>query len=198
MKRREFIAGALLGAMVRHAQAQQSGKVYHIVIVHPSTPKHEMKEEYRTLFERLRQLGYVEGKNLVVEIYSGEGRTEYYAELASYAVRSNPDLIFTVTAYMLRHFKAATVTTPIIGITADPVAFGIVPSLARPGSNITGVVVDAGIELWGKRLALLKEAVPKLSTVSFVASRAAWEAPPGAAMRKAAEAMGISLVGSVL
>jgi putative ABC transport system substrate-binding protein len=93
-------------------------------------------------FGELRRLGYVEGKNLVVERYSGEGRVERFPELASNVVRRNPDLIYTISGDTLLAFKAATTTIPIMGLTDDPVALGIVPSLSRPGGNITGSSVD--------------------------------------------------------
>ena len=93
MRRREFIAGLLLMATVQCAQAQQAGKVYRIAFVHPSHPG----PWYRAFFAELRQLGYIEGQNLVVERYSGEGQTDRHAELAREVVRSEPDLIFVVT-----------------------------------------------------------------------------------------------------
>jgi putative tryptophan/tyrosine transport system substrate-binding protein len=87
MKRREFIAGLLFAAVTPHVQAQQPAKVYRIAIVHPSNPIKEMSETgtlstYKVLFGELRRLGYIEGKNLIVERYSGEGNTAHYAELA--------------------------------------------------------------------------------------------------------------------
>jgi putative ABC transport system substrate-binding protein len=85
------------------------------------------------LFKELRQLGYVEGQNVVIERYSGAGQTEqHYSELANEVVRYKPDVILTITARMVRNFKAATTVIPIVGLMADPVAFGIVESLARP------------------------------------------------------------------
>ena len=113
---------------------------------------------YRVFFEELSRLGYVEGQNLVVERYSGEGRIEDYADMARDVVNTHPDLIFSRTTRLALNFKAATTTIPIVISTADPIAGGVVSSLARPGGNITGVSVDAGIDVLGKRLALLLEA----------------------------------------
>ncbi len=173
MRRREFITGLLLVATVLRAQAQQHAKSYRIAIVVPSTPIAAISEKGRTgwpaFFQELRRLGYVEGQNLVVERYSGEGRTEGYADLARDVVRLNPDAIFGVAVAMVRNLKAATTTIPVVGLVGDPVGLGLVTNLARPGANITGVSLDAGIEIWGKRLEILKDATQSLSRVGFLA-----------------------------
>jgi ABC-type uncharacterized transport system substrate-binding protein len=96
---------------------------------------------------------------------------------------------------LVLNFKAATATIPIVGLTADPVVAGIVSNLARPGANITGVSADAGYEVWGKRLELLRDVSPGISRVGYLASRAVWESPYGAAVRSAAETLGVSLFG---
>jgi putative ABC transport system substrate-binding protein len=153
---------------------------------------------YKALFGELRRLGYIEGQNLIVERYSGEGQTAHYAELASEVVRQQPDVIFAVSGRMVRNFKAATATIPIVGSMADPVAFGIVSSLARPGGNITGVSDDAGLEIWGKRLQLLRELIPATSRVGFLVSRDLAGLSEGAAMREAAQQAGIFLVRPTL
>jgi putative ABC transport system substrate-binding protein len=202
MRRREFIAGLLLAGTMQRVQAQQPAKVYRIAVVSPAVPVAEMTETsplraYRALFTELRRLGYVEGHNLVVERYSGEGRTEHYAELARQVVRLKPDLIQATSIVMVQHFKAATATIPIVGLTGYPVEAGLVASLARPGGNITGVSVDAGIEIWSKRIEYLKETVPSASRVGFLAIPFAWE-HAGRVLREAAPAMGMSLVGTPL
>jgi putative ABC transport system substrate-binding protein len=165
-------------------------------------PLNDMNEtgsvRYRAFFQRLRQLGYVEGQNLLVGRYSGEGQTEHFGELAHQVVRANPDVIFVTTFRVAHDFKAATDTIPIVASGGDPVAFGIATSLARPGGNITGVTVDAGMEISGKYLELLRELVPSVSRVAFLASRGMWESGYGAVNRDAAERMKISLVGTPL
>ena len=119
-------------------------------------------------FEELRKRGYVEGQNLTVELYSGRGQTERYAPLAAEVVSRNPDVILTFTSRMLRHFKEATATIPVVGTTADPVVLGLVPSLARPGGNLTGVVTAAGLVIWDKRLEIVREIFPQARRVGFV------------------------------
>jgi ABC-type uncharacterized transport system substrate-binding protein len=203
MRRREFIAGLLVAATTVRTQAQQSEKVYHIAIVHPSAAVADLSEtgtpRFVAFFKELRRLGYVEGQNIVVERYSGAGRTEHYSELASEVVGQKPDLILTIRSRMVQHFKAATATIPVIGLMADPVPMGIVDSLARPGGNITGICTDSGPEVIGKRLELLREAVPRMSKGGFLASRRVWEGPFGiAALQPAAERIGISIIGPPL
>jgi putative ABC transport system substrate-binding protein len=135
----------------------------------------------------------------VVELYSGEGNRERYAELAREVVQGKPDLIFAQSVALGRGLQSATGTIPIVLTTADPVAYGFAASLARPGGNITGVSVDAALEIWSKRLALLKEAVPTLSRVACLAwTHAGWDAPDVRALREAAQQMGVSLVGALL
>jgi len=203
MRRREFIAGLLVAATTVRTQAQQSEKVYHIAIVHPSAAVADLSEtgtpRFVAFFKELRRLGYVEGQNIVVERYSGAGRTEHYSELASEVVGQKPDLILTIRSRMVQHFKAATATIPVIGLMADPVPMGIVDSLARPGGNITGICTDSGPEVIGKRLELLREAVPRMFKGGFLASRRVWEGPFGiAALQPAAERIGISIIGPPL
>jgi putative ABC transport system substrate-binding protein len=204
MKRREFmtLVGGAAATWPLGARAQQT-KVYRIAIVHPSSRVADMSETsgpptYKALFGELRRLGYVEGINLTVERYSGEGRTEHYAELASDVVRQKADLILVSSSRMVQNFKAATWTIPIVGLMADPVAFGIVISLAHPGGNITGISVDAGLEIWGKRLEFLRETIQLASKVGFLASRAVRDGPQGAAILEAARRMGMLVIGPPL
>src|SRR6476620_5995220 len=103
----------------------------------------------------------------------------------------HPDVIVTVTSRMVLNFKAASSTIPIVAITGDPVAFGVAASLARPGGNSTGATTDAGPEYYAKSVQVLKETVPTLSTLGFIAPPAAWGSPLGLAMREAAPQLGI-------
>jgi putative tryptophan/tyrosine transport system substrate-binding protein len=123
------------------------------------------------VFEELIRLGYVEGRNLLIERYSGEGRAAHYPELAREIVSRNPDLIIPFGNFLVLDVKAATSTIPIVGIFGQPIEFGIVPSLARPGGNITGVSVDVGVDQWPKRLQLLKEAVPQITRLGILTTR---------------------------
>jgi putative ABC transport system substrate-binding protein len=203
MRRREFI-GNLIGTAVAWplaASAQQPAKVYRIAIVHPSAPVERMSEGesgstgFKAMLGELRRQGFVEGQNLIVERYSGEGKIEHYAELAREVVRQQPDAIFASSSRMVRYFKAATTTIPIAGTTGDPLADGLVDSLARPGGNITGFSEDAGLEIWGKRFGLLRELIPMASRVGRLASRDVKISP---ASLEAARQAGITLIDSPL
>ena len=204
MRRRKFIT--LLGGAVAVwpivARAQQPAKMKRIAFVHPSNKVSEISVSgrplYRAFFEELSRLGYVEGQNLGVERYSGEGRPERYAELARDVVNTHPDLIVAVAARLSLDFKMATTTIPIVTVIIDPIAMGLVASIARPGGNITGVTIAGGLELIGKRIGLLVEAMPKLSTVGYLVSRPYWEDPRGAAAREAAKQAGLSLKAVLL
>jgi putative ABC transport system substrate-binding protein len=205
MRRREFI-GSLIGTAVAWplaARAQQPAKVYRTAIVNPSVPVERMIEgtylrTFEAFFGELRRLGYIEGQNLIVERYSGEGQTAHYAELAKEVVRQQPDVILANTNRMVGNFKAATITIPIVGTMSDPVAFGLVSSLARPGGNITGISSDAGIEIWRKRLGLLRELIPAASRVGFFVTRDLVGSAGEVAFRDAAQQAGMSLVGPPL
>src|SRR5215469_13103081 len=99
-----------------------------------------------------------------VDRYSGEGRTERYAELARDVVNTHPDLIVAVGGRLSLDFKLTKTTIPIVTMIIDPIAMGLVASIARPGGNITGIAIAGGLEIIGKRMGLLVEAIPKLSS----------------------------------
>jgi putative ABC transport system substrate-binding protein len=203
MRRRDFITALGTAATWPLAvRAQQPAKRKRIAFVRPAGPVSELRVSgspyYRAFFEELSRLGYVEGQNLGVERYSGEGRPERYAELARDVVNTHPDLIIAVAARLSLDFKTATTTIPIVSLINDPIVLGLVPSIARPGGNITGVTISGGLELIGKRLGLLVEAMPKLSTVGYLVSRPYWEDLRGAAAREVAKQAGISLKAALM
>jgi putative ABC transport system substrate-binding protein len=203
MRRRDFItAFGTAAAWPLAVRAQQPAKIKRIAVVHPVEKVGNMtingRRSFRVFFEELSRLGYVEGQNLGVERYSGEGRPERYAELARDVVNTHPDLIVAVAARLSLDFKMATTTIPIVTIVIDPIALGLVASIARPGGNITGVTIAGGLEITGKRMGLLVEAMPKLSSLSYLVSRPFWEDSRGAAVREAAKRAGISLKAALL
>jgi len=202
MRRRDFIA--IFGSAAAWpdiACAQQLTKMKRIAMVDPAESVGDItvtgKWWYRLFFQELDRLGYVEGRNLLVERYSGNGRTELYGSLVDDVASANPDLIVTFGP-LAPLFKTATTTIPIVTITADPIAMKLVNSIARPGGNVTGVSIDGGLEIYGKRIGLLKEALPKLSNLGYLASQGNWKRPTGAAAREAATKAGISLTGELL
>jgi putative tryptophan/tyrosine transport system substrate-binding protein len=137
MRRRNLLFGLLAAATIGSAVAQQSAKVHRIAVVHPSHPVASLTETsfspgVRAIFTELRRLGYIEGKNLLIERYSGEGCAAHYPDLAREVAARNPDLVIAVGDNLVLDFKASTTTIPIVGIFGNPIEAGIVPSLARP------------------------------------------------------------------
>ena len=203
MRRRDFITA--LGTAATWplaARAQQPTKMKRVAFVIPATKVSDITVSgmpfFRAFFEELSRLGYVEGQNLGVERYSGEGRTERYAELARDVVNTHPDLILALGAHLSLDFKKATTTIPIVTLVIDPIALGLVASIARPGGNITGITIAGGLEIIGKRIGLLVEAMPKLSSIGYLATRPYWEDARGEAAREAAKRAGISLKVALL
>jgi putative ABC transport system substrate-binding protein len=203
MRRRDFIAGVMFAAAMGRAQAQQTGKVYRIAIGHPSAPVADINQASKgslfigAIFEELIRLGYVEGRNLLIERYSGEGRGDHYPDLARQIVSRNPDLIIAIGSLFVLDVKAATSTIPIVAAFGAPIEFGIVPSLARPGGNVTGISVDVGEDQWAKRVQLLKEAVPQISRMGFLATQIRRE-QSSAAVQEMALRNAVSIVGPPL
>jgi putative ABC transport system substrate-binding protein len=205
VKRRQFITlvGGAAAAWPLAARAQQTPKTHRIAVVSPSTPVAGISEtggnpSFVALFKELRRLGYIEGVNLVITRYSGEGRETRFPEFSQEVVRTKPDVIVTTASRLVLAFKAATDAVPVVAVMSDPVAYGIVANIARPEGNITGVAVEAGPEIWGKRLQILREVDPKAAKVGFLASRQMWSLPQADVSRQAAQQLGISLVGPPL
>jgi putative ABC transport system substrate-binding protein len=157
---------ALLFALCSSAQAQQAMKVPRIGYLSAgfSSPKPARTEAFR---QGLRDLGYVEGQNILIEYRYAEGKLGRLPGLAAELLRLNVDLIFAYSTPAVRVVKEAKTIIPVVTVSADPVRNGFVASLARPGGNITGLA-NLTPELAGKRLELLKEVVPKISRVAVI------------------------------
>jgi putative ABC transport system substrate-binding protein len=153
----------------------RSTGVKRLAIFHPVRPLEQLAPNggYRTLevyFEELNRLGYVEGQNLIVERYSALGQPDRIGDLARQIVASRPDVILALSGVFIQEVIALTTSIPMVGISADPVAVGHSSSLARPDRNYTGVVLDAGLEIWAKRVQLLLEAARKVKKLGFLAA----------------------------
>ena len=170
MDRRRFV-GAFTGGLVvarSVANAQPSAKVYRVGFLLGAT-RESVASLFGALKDGLRDLGYVEGRNVVFEQRYGGGNMERLPELAAELVRLHVDVIVTGTNLHVAAVRRATATIPIVMVFAEnPVGSGFVASLARPGGNVTGLSADASPELWAKYLSLLKEVVPRLSRVGVV------------------------------
>jgi putative ABC transport system substrate-binding protein len=164
-----FIFVSVILASVLFAQAQQPKKVTRIGYL-SGTDRARESARSEAIRLALRERGYIEGQNIATEYRYAEGKRDWYAELAAELVRLKVDVIVVAGADPLIHAaKNATKTIPIVMVVsgADPVEAGFIESLARPGGNITGLT-NLGRELDGKRLELLKEAVPKLARVAVL------------------------------
>ena len=202
MRRRPFL-GVVFGAVTwpLAAAAQQSTNKKRLAIFSPSQPSADLHEHSESkvspaLFAELRRLGRIEGQNLKVESYGREQNTSGPEALATEIVRSNPDVILVVGPGAVI-FKKLTTRIPIVVITGDPVKQGIAESLAHPGGNFTGVSIDAGLSIHGKRIALLREMVPTMSKLGCLALRFSWNGSSAGAFRAAAETAGLPLAVSL-
>jgi len=191
--RRRFVVTSLVGALTLPfaAGAQQTGKLWRIGFLRGSAPPAAEIEAFR---HALRELGYVEGRNLVIEYRWAEGNEERLPTLAAALILRNVDLILSSAPAATRAAKEATQTIPIVMVTvADPVAFGFVRSLARPGGNVTGLAFQHP-ELSGKRLALLTEALPKPSRLAVLWNSAnPYKAVDMREVRAAADTSGVTV-----
>jgi putative ABC transport system substrate-binding protein len=170
--RRKFFdlaLSTLLLALCFPAQAQQPKKVPLIGYLSPVDAASE-STRFESIRLALRERGYIEGQNIATEYRYAEGKRNRYSELAAELVRLKVDIIVVAGAGgVIQVAKNATKTIPIVmmGAGVDPVAAGLVESLARPGGNVTGITLLSR-ELGGKRLELLKEAVPKIARVAVL------------------------------
>ncbi len=191
MDRREFVgtlAGGLLAAPLA-AEAQPAAKVARIgYLLFGPLESPETRITLEAFRQGLRERGYVEGQNIVIEYRSADGKIERFPRLASELARLKVDLIVAGNTPMARAAQQATTTIPIVSMAmGDPVGDGLVASLARPGGNITGSTF-LGPELVPKRLDLLKEALPKISRVAALWHPGAFGEHTMTEMLKGAEA----------
>src|SRR5262249_22010728 len=150
----------------------RSTGVRRLAIFHPVRPLEQLAlggfRPYEVFFEELNRLGYIEGQNLVVERYSALGQPDRIGGLAREIVASRPDVILALSGVFSKEVMALTTSVPMVGVSSDPVAVGLSSSLARPDRNYTGVVLDAGLEIWAKRVQLLLETARKVKKGGYL------------------------------
>ena len=169
--RRELLAalGGAAAAWPLAARAQQSGKLQTIGFMGQST-RSAASEWVAPFVQRLRELGRIEGRTVTIEYRWAEGREERIAQIAAEFVRLKVDIIVTSGTPEVLAAKQATSVIPIVFATAgDPVANGLIDSLARPGGNVTGLSLQSN-DIAGKRLGLLREVVPGLGRLAILAN----------------------------
>jgi putative tryptophan/tyrosine transport system substrate-binding protein len=195
------MAGGLSFAAATGVSAQPVVSGRRLAIVAISGSYSRMQEDsgnYVAVFlTELRRLGHIEGQNLTIERY---GREQYRSDapaLAAQVVRSNPDVIYVIDPGAT-YFQRETSKIPIVTITNDPVGLGLAQSMAHPGGNVTGVTAEADQSIHGKRIALLREMLPAMSRLACIAPQRLWERSSGAAVRAAADAVGVALVAVLI
>jgi putative ABC transport system substrate-binding protein len=191
--RRAFLAGSLaVFAAPLAAWAQQAGKVHRIGFLFAGTIA--QRPQVEGFFGTLRELGYIEGRNIVIERREAKGQIDQLPLLAEELVGLKPDAIVAVTTPAVRAAKKATQTIPIVMIVVhDPVRLGLVESLARPEANVTGPSLNS-VDPAGKRLQLLKEILPNLSRIAmFWNARNPQNIPATQATEQAAKSLGLSV-----
>jgi putative ABC transport system substrate-binding protein len=171
MQRREFITlfGGAAATWPLAAHAQQPAKLPTIGFLGPQTQAAQ-REWTEAFLQRMAEHGWVDGRTVAIEYRWGEGRSERFAEIAAEFVRLKVDIIVTAGTAAVIAAKQATSVIPIVfGTAGDPVGTGLVPSLARPGGNVTGLS-NQSADIPGKRLELLREVVPGLRRLAIMAN----------------------------
>jgi putative ABC transport system substrate-binding protein len=190
--RRRALAVAIAAIVMPFGSRAQKAKPVRRVVISSIGPESAIRHLVSALEQGLREHGYVQGRDVIVEVRSANGRADRYAEMVSELVRSKPAVIVTGVNASTSVVHAATRTIPVVmAIGTEVVAAGFVQSLARPGGNITGLTWDVGPDSAAKRFDLLKEAVPKMSRAAVL-----WEPPYGVQYREpteaAAKALGVA------
>jgi putative tryptophan/tyrosine transport system substrate-binding protein len=195
MRRRDFAVLFVVGTTMwpLQIQAQQSQKLPRIGVLLPGAPT-SSSPRTKAFLDGLKEFGYVEGRTIAIEWKWGNDQPDTLSGLAADLVGSKVDVIVTGGTPAAKALKAATRTIPIVmAVVGDPVAAGLVDNLARPGGNVTGFSIVAP-ELGTKRLALLKEIVPHLSSIAVLSNpKNPQQKIEMKEMQTAAQAMGLQL-----
>ena len=196
MRRRDFITllGGTPAAWPRALPAQPSGKTYQLGFLGVTSRDANYRRRVDALRTGLRQLGYEESRNLVIHYRWAEGRYERLPELAAELVKLGVDVLVTHSTPGALAAKQATSTIPIVAYSGDPVAAGLVASLARPGGNLTGMTFFFA-EICAKRVELIKEAVPAVTRVAVLANPANSSYPLAlSVMQRTADTLSVALM----
>jgi ABC-type uncharacterized transport system substrate-binding protein len=193
MNRRSFIVGLGVGLLAAPlaAEAQQAGQVPRVGWLRLGSPG-SSPWEMEGFLKGLRELGYVEGQNIVVQYRYASDKPEQLFALAAELVTLQPDVLVALSTAPVRALQRATTTIPIVFLSGDPLGLRLVSNLARPGGNSTGVSMMQDPELHLKRLQLLTEAVPALTRIGILSNPGISQAPLDA-MRTAGPALGLAV-----
>jgi putative tryptophan/tyrosine transport system substrate-binding protein len=164
MRRRDFIAGLMFAAVTGRAQAQQTAKVYRIAIAHPAAPVADINQASKgsvvipAVFEELTRLGYVEGRNLLIERYSGEGRAAHYPDLARQIVSRYPDLIIAIDSYFVLNVRRPPARFRLLGPSLCQSSWALSPAWHGQAATSPGLASmlertsgQSASSCWGRR-----------------------------------------------
>lgn len=194
-------AAALSVALSCAAPAySQQAKVYRVAFIATSSPLSQLRgadpvnPAVRVFVHRLRDLGYVEGRNLILDMRTLEGRFERSEEVVSDIVHRKPDVIVSMSTAVVERSLKVTAGVPIVTHAGGGIVeSGLVRSLARPGGTITGLLVDVDVGVEAKRLELLLEVMPKARRVTYLGPQFMWDGPFGKHVLAAAQGLGLDL-----
>jgi len=199
MDRRCFIGllSSTAAVLPHTGYAQSTNKVYRVALVGTNGPQDAMRELSITqaFMEGMRDLGYVEGENIRYELRSAEGKiAERIGPMIEEFNTIGVDVVVVAAAALAKEMMRKTSSMPIVmAVSPDPVALGVVSSLARPGGNVTGFSLQAAPEIEAKRLQLLKESAPTMARVGYLAIKRDWDDVNGKALQIAAQKLGMTL-----
>jgi putative ABC transport system substrate-binding protein len=170
MRRRDFVrlVGSAAAAWPIAVRAQQASKIYRIGFL-ANDPAIPTQPAGQAFLDGLRESGFIEGKNIIIDRRFAQGRLDRYDKLVAELVQQEPDVLVASSNEATLAAKRSVTTIPIVMMNvSDPIGQGIIASLARPGGNITGVEQDDAAEISSKRMQLLKDAVPRATKVAVL------------------------------
>ncbi len=197
--RRSFSGmAAVVLASPRAAFASGNSDTFKLAVLIRPGQETDLKEPraryWLTWFDELRQLGYAEGRNMDLKVLVADPSA--FSETLGGLSAFSPDVIFVPAQSVVTRLKEAGVSTPIVTIVVDPVGYGFAESLARPGGNITGFTLDAGLELVAKRVAILRDVVPSVAKLAILILRPYWEGRWSGLYDEVGKQIGIGIIGA--
>ena len=200
MKRRQVLSLTVgMACLFSRNRAEGADKTYRIALVSPNRSVSQMARNghryFKTFFDELERRGFSEGKNLSISRFSAEGNADKYEPIAREAIESKPDIVVTSSDRIVMHLRGLTNTIPILSFMTDPIAYHVADSLAHPGGNVSGVVVNPSLDIWKKRVEYLKDIVPNVRQIFVLSAQSFWDSPAIANVRESIEQSGCTMIG---